>query len=199
MKKIGVLGGTFDPIHKGHLAIAGESLKRLSLDKVLFVLARQQPLKDRDDIATVENRVEMILLAIEEFPQFELSTVEIDGAGPSYTINTLSILKKQCDHAELYFILGWDSLEELPRWKKPEEIIKLCRIAALTRSTVSPPVVNDLDGVIPGLSKRLILIDIAPVDVSSTDIRRRLRQGLSIHGMVPPQVEDYILSHELYR
>jgi nicotinate-nucleotide adenylyltransferase len=197
--KLGVLGGTFDPIHNGHLAIAGEAFNKLSLDRVLFVPARRQPLKDRYDIESVENRIDMILLAIKDFPQFELSTVETDGEGPNYTVDTLRILKQQYNGVELYFILGWDSLEELPRWKQPEEIIKLCRIVALTRSTVPAPQVKKLDEIIPGLSQRLILLDMAPVDISSTDIRRRLSRGLSIHGMVPQQVEDYIINQGLYK
>jgi nicotinate-nucleotide adenylyltransferase len=194
-----VLGGTFDPVHNGHLAIAGESVRKLGLEKVLFVPARRQPLKDREDVETVENRLNMVSLAIENIPQYELSTIETDSAGPSYTVDTLSILKKQYnDGAELYFILGWDSLEEMPLWKKPQEIIQLCRIAAFTRSTVPPPAVEKLDKLVPGLAGRLILIEIEPVDISSTDIRRRLRRGLSIHGMVPQKVEDYIKKHELY-
>jgi len=197
--KTGVLGGTFDPIHNGHLAIAGEALNKLSLDRVLFVPARQQPLKDRDDIESVENRLNMILLAIRDFPQFELSTVETDSTGPNYTVDTLGILKKQYNDVELYFILGWDSLEELSRWKQPEQIIKFCRIVALTRSAVDAPQITELDRVIPGLSQRLIMLDMAPVDISSTDIRRRRRQGLSIHGIVSQQVEDYIIQHGLYK
>jgi nicotinate-nucleotide adenylyltransferase len=197
--KLGVLGGTFDPVHSGHLAIAGEALNKLSLDKVLFVPARHQPLKERDGIAPVENRLEMLSLAIKNFPQFELSTVETDSKGPNYTVDTLSRLQQQYSDAELYFILGWDSLEELPRWKQPQEIIKLCRIVALTRSTVPAPQVKKLDEIIPGLSQRLILLDMVPVDISSTDIRSRRRRGLSIRGMVPPQVEDYINTQGLYK
>jgi nicotinate-nucleotide adenylyltransferase len=197
--KLGVLGGTFDPIHNGHLAIAGEALNKLSLDKVLFVPARQQPLKDRDDITPVENRLRMISLAIKDFPQFALSTVETDRKGPDYTVDTLRILKQQYSDAELYFILGWDSLEELPRWKQPEQIIKLCRIVALTRSTVSRPEIKKLDSEIPGLSQRLVMLDMAPVDISSSDIRHGLRRGLSIQGMVPQGVEDYIIKQGLYK
>jgi nicotinate-nucleotide adenylyltransferase len=196
--KLGVLGGTFDPIHNGHLAIAGEALNKLSLDKVLFVPARQQPLKDRDDVASVENRTKMISLAIKDFPQFALSTVETDSRGPNYTVDTLGKLQQQYSDAELYFILGWDSLEELPRWKRPDEIIRLCRIVALTRNTVAVPQLKELEGVIPGLSQRLVLLDMAPVNISSTDIRSRLRAGLSIEGMVPPEVKEYIISHQLY-
>ena len=197
--KIGLLGGTFDPIHNGHLAIAREALERLKLDKVLFIPARQQPLKDRADVETVENRLNMVTLAIKDIPQFELSTVETENEGPNYTVDTLRILKKKYSDAELYFIIGWDSLEELPRWKQPEEIIKLCRIVALTRNTVPEPGVTELDIIIPGLYRRLIMLDMAPVDISSTDIRGRRCQGLSIRGMVPTRVEDYIIQHGLYK
>jgi nicotinate-nucleotide adenylyltransferase len=197
--KLGVLGGTFDPIHNGHLTIAREACNKLSLDKVLFVPARQQPLKDRDDVAPVGNRLKMIALAIKDFPQFELSTVETEAKGPNYTVDTLRRLKQQYNDAELYFILGWDSLEELPRWKQPQEIIKLCRIVALTRSTVPAPEIKKLDDRIPGLSQRLVMLDMAPVNISSTDIRSRLHRGLPIHDMVSPQVEEYILRYELYK
>jgi nicotinate-nucleotide adenylyltransferase len=126
--------------------------------------------------------------------------VETDINGPSYTVDTLSALKKQYgDDTDLYFIMGWDSLEEMPQWKKPQEIMKLCRVVAFTRNMVSPPAAKELDKMITGLAEKLILIDIPPIDISSTDIRRRLRQGFSIHGMVPQKVEDYIISHGLYK
>jgi nicotinate-nucleotide adenylyltransferase len=199
VKKVGILGGTFDPFHNGHLAIAGESVKRLGLEKVLFIPAGYQPLKQMGNVETVENRLNMVSLSIEHIPYFELSTIETDANRPSYTVDTLKILKKQFQrNIDLYFILGWDSLEELPLWKNPREVIELCHIVAFTRINVAPPDVEQLDRQIPGLQERLIMIEMEPIDISSTDIRRRLSQGLSIHGLVPQKVEDYIISHRLY-
>lgn len=199
MKKMGVLGGTFDPVHNGHIAIANEALSRPGLDRVLFVPASHQPLKDRVDIAPAVHRLNMVALAIEGNSRFELSTIEIDRA-LSYTVDTLHVLEQQYrGKADLYFILGWDSLVEMPRWKTPQQIIKLCKIIAFTRSTVITPDLGQLEKKIPGITDRLILVDIPPIDISSTDIRLRIKQGMPIHGMVPPKVEEYIKQNDLYK
>ncbi|GAI05377.1 unnamed protein product, partial [marine sediment metagenome] len=123
--KIGVLGGTFNPIHKGHIVMAEETRVRLNLAEVLFVPAGQPWLKEDSPILAAEHRVQMVRLAIADYPYFKLSTMEIDRAGPSYTVDTITELQSQLGAGdELFFILGWDNLAQLPQWREPSRLIK---------------------------------------------------------------------------
>jgi nicotinate-nucleotide adenylyltransferase len=197
---VGVLGGTFDPIHNGHLAIARYAEEKLDLQKVLFVPAHQSPLKHRPDISSVETRLEMVRLAIKGVEGFELSTIEIDRPAPSYTVDTLSALKKQLGRSvNLFFILGWDSLAEISQWKQPEKLIKLCKLAAVVRKTVDRVDLTELERTVPGIISMTVFLDMPPVNISSTEIRKRVGEGLSINGMVPDGVEEYIEKKKLYR
>ncbi|MFC2050694.1 nicotinate-nucleotide adenylyltransferase [Chloroflexota bacterium] len=197
---IGVLGGTFDPIHSGHLIMAEEARLKLGLARVLFVPARQQWLKTGRNIAPAVHRVEMVKLAIATNPNFEISAVDIDRPGPSYSVDTIAILQQQMGaEAKIFFLVGWDSLAELPQWKEPDRLIQLCKLVAVTRPGFSRPDSKVLEASVPGVTQSVAWLDIAPVDISSTDIRKRVAQGLSIHGLVPEAVESYIKKHELYR
>ena len=197
---IGVLGGTFDPIHSGHLIIAEEAGLKLGLARVLFVPARQQWLKTGRNIAPAAHRVEMVKLAIATNPNFEISAVDIDRPGPSYSVDTIAILQQQMGaEAKIFFLVGWDSLAELPQWKEPDRLIQLCKLVAVTRPGFSRPDLKALEPAVPGVTQSVVWLDIAPVDISSTDIRERVAQGLSIHGLVPEAVESYIKEHKLYR
>jgi len=197
---IGVLGGTFDPIHSGHLVIAEEARVRLSLASVLFVPAGQQWLKTGRNVALAAHRVEMVRQAIADKPHFELSTVEIDRPGPSYSVETMAILQQKLGaEAKIFFVLGWDSLAELPQWKEPAKLIQLCKLVAVTRPGFSRPDLNTLESSVPGVAQSVGWLDIAPIDISSSGIRDRVAQGLSIHGLVPYEVERYIKEHKLYR
>lgn len=196
---IGVLGGTFDPVHHGHIAIANKAKVSLNLSKVLFIPALEPPLKNRPDITPVSHRLEMLILAIAGKPQFEISTVDVERPGPSYTVDTLLILRQQYgSKAHLFFIMGWDSLIELAEWKQPQKLIKLCKLAALTRNSAGKPDMRALEAAIPGLTARTIFLDIPPIEISSTDIRTRVANGLSIQGLVPDEVERYIKENSLY-
>jgi nicotinate-nucleotide adenylyltransferase len=196
---IGVLGGTFDPIHRVHLMIAEEARTRLDLSEVLFVPAAKTPLKEDVSISSVKHRVQMVLLAIAGYPYFKLSTIEIDRPGISYTVDTISGLhSKLGNEDELYFIIGCDSLNQLPRWKEPSRIIEMCRLVAVPRPGCSFDDTDALDRVIPGLSRKLILLDKPEVDISATEIRDRVARGLSISHLVPEPVEEYIKKHKLY-
>ena len=197
---IGVLGGTFDPIHSGHLIIAEEARLGLKLARVLFVPARHQWLKTDRDIAPVAYRVEMVKLAIATNPHFEISTVDVDRPGPSYSVKTIAILQQRMGaEAKIFFLVGWDSLAELPQWKEPDSLIQLCKLVAVTRPGFSRPDLKVLEPSVPGVTQSVVWLDIAPVDISSSDIRERVAQGLSIHGLVPEGVESYIEEHELYQ
>ncbi len=196
---IGVLGGTFDPIHKGHIIVADETRAQLSLAEVLFVPAGQPWLKEDSPILAAEHRVQMVRLAIAEQPYFKLSTMEIDRAGPSYTVDTITELQAQLSAGdELFFILGWDNLAQFPQWKEPSRLIKMCRLVAVPRPGYQLPDLNSLEAVIPGLSQRLIVLDKPEVDISATEVRNRVVLGLSISHLVPEPVEKYIRQNRLY-
>ncbi len=197
--KTGVLGGTFDPIHNGHLTVAEEVRIQLGLTKILFVPAGQPWLKEGIPISAAEHRVKMVRLAITDKPYCELSTIEVDRPGPSYTVDTISELQAQFgEEDELFFILGWDNLAQLPRWREPSRLIKMCHLVAVPRPGYSLPALDSLEALIPGLSQRLLLLDKPEVDIDSTAIRNRVAQGLSIRHLVPEPVERYIKQNKLY-
>ena len=194
---IGVLGGTFDPVHMGHLVIAEEARTRLGLGEVLFVPAGQPWLKQDRDITPAVHRVEMVRRAIADNPYFKLSTLEIERAGPSYTIDTLTMLRKQLgSKASLFFILGRDTLAELPLWKEPQKVVQLCKLVVPPR--IGSKDLKHLEKAIPGLLDRVIQLDMPVIGISSSGIRQRLAQGLPIRYLVPPEVEKYITEQRIY-
>ena len=194
---IGILGGTFDPIHMGHLVVAEEARTKLGLSEVLFVPAGQPWLKRDRDITPAVHRVEMVRRAIADNPHFKLCTLEVERAGPSYTVDTLTMLQKQLDsEACLFFILGRDTLAELPLWKEPRKVVQLCRLVVPPR--LGSKDLKHLEEAIPGLLNRVIQLDMPVIGVSSSEIRQRLAQGLTIRYLVPLEVEKYITEHKMY-
>jgi nicotinate-nucleotide adenylyltransferase len=197
--KIGVLGGTFDPIHIGHLKVAEEVIAHLSLDEVIFMPAGQPWLKGENLISPAEHRLEMLRLALAGKSYFLLSTMEIERPGPTYTVDTMAELCRQLGSKhELFFILGWDNLTQLPRWHEPSRLIKLCRLVAVPRVEYPAPDLTTLERAIPGLSNRVILLEKPRIDVNASEIRRMVARGLAIAHLVPPPVEGYIKEHRLY-
>jgi len=196
---IGVMGGTFDPIHNGHLIVAEEARTRLNLAAVLFVPAGQPWLKPDSPISPAEHRMEMVRLAIGDKPYFKLSTMEIERAGPSYTVDTIAELLGQLDAGgELFLILGWDSLAELPQWHEPSRLIEMCHLAVVPRPGYPPPRLKSLEHAIPGLSQRVMVMDKPEIDISASEIRDRVARELSIRHLVPEPVNRYIKQHRLY-
>jgi nicotinate-nucleotide adenylyltransferase len=196
--KISVLGGTFDPIHLGHLKVAEEVTASLTLDEVIFMPAGQPWLKADNLISPAEHRLEMIRLALAGRDNFRLSTMEIERPGPTYTVDTMAELGRQLGSEELFFILGWDNLTQLPQWHEPSRLIELCRLVAVPRVDFLPPDLASLDSAIPGLSQRVILLNAPRIDVNASEIRRMVAQGLPIRNLVPEPVERYIKEHKLY-
>ena len=197
--KIGIIGGTFDPVHNGHLAIADEAVSRLALEEVLFVPAGRPWLKADQPVTAVAHRAEMVRRAIAGSPCYQLSTVEIDRPGPSYAVDTIAELRRQYGTgADLYFILGWDSLSELPRWHQPARLIDLCYLVAVPRPGQAAPDLDSLEAHVPGISQRVILMDRPMVDISATDIRQRVALGQTVDHLVPEPVAQYIRQHRLY-
>jgi nicotinate-nucleotide adenylyltransferase len=185
--KIGVLGGTFDPVHTGHLVLAETAREQLALDRVLFVPAGQPWRKAGRQIAPAADRVAMIRLAIEGNPAFEVSTVEMDRRGPSYTADTLRHLQSGLPEARLFFLLGGDALLDLPNWREPDVIRKLATLVVAVREREAPPAE-------PGV----IALAMPRIEISATAIRERVRSGLSIRYLAPEGVERYIREHGLY-
>jgi nicotinate-nucleotide adenylyltransferase len=197
--KIGVLGGTFDPIHRGHLEIAGEARRTLNLTEVILVPAGQPPFKPNRPITPSEQRLKMLNLAVANTPALKVSTIEIERPGPSYTADTLDELKGQYGvDDELFFILGWDSLEQIPDWYQPSRIIALCRLVAVPRPGRPRPSFEELESRIPGISRRVVFLEKPEIDISSSQIRELAAQGEPIEHLVPGPVAAYIREHGLY-
>lgn len=194
--RIGVLGGTFDPIHYGHLAAAEEARAKLSLREVIFVVAGLPPHKLDEEITPAEHRYAMVELAIASNPYFSLSRIDIDRPGPSYTVDTIALLRQQRTE-EIYFIMGMDALMEIDTWHQPQRLIQLCRLVAVERLDFVPDL-GRLEAAVPGIAARTEIIEMPQLEISSTDLQRRVREGLPIKYQLPPQVEEYIYQHRLY-
>lgn len=196
--RVGVLGGTFDPIHIGHLVAAEEVRAQLGLDRVVFVPAGLPPHKLTNHVSPVEHRLTMVKLAVAGNPYFTVSRVDIDRFGPCYTVDTIELLRAELGpDVELYFILGSDSLADVATWHKPERLIRLCRLAVVERPGYRVDM-EELEHMLPGITSRVHFINSPQLAISSTDIQRRVRQGLPIKYQVPEAVEDYIYEHGLY-
>jgi len=196
---VGILGGTFDPIHRGHIVIAEKARKKFKLEKVIFIPAGQPWLKTDHEISTAPHRVEMVKRAIAGKKYFEISNMEVDRTGPSYSVDTVEELYRQLGGGTaIYFLVGWDSLAELPQWHEPSRLIKICKLVAVTRTGVIRPDLKTLEAYVPGVTGSVMWLDIPPIDISSSDIRERVAKGLTIDGLVPKQVEGYIKENRLY-
>lgn len=197
--KLGVLGGTFDPPHVGHLILAEEARSRLDLSKVLFVPAGDPWRKAEQSVTLAQHRLAMARLTVAEDPNFEVSTLEVEREGPSYTVDTLEALHQQHGPGlELYFVLGQDALYDLPNWRDPVRIVALARLAVARRPGNEEISAADLEAAVPGLSERVVPLSMPTIDISSTALRERARAGLSLRYLVPPGVEEYIRRHRLY-
>ena len=197
---IGVLGGTFDPIHIGHLKVAEEVAARLELTRVLFIPAGQPWLKLNNTVSPVLHRLEMVRLAIADDPRFQLSTIEVERPGPTYSVDTIAQLQSQFGAGdEIFFVLGWDNLSQLPQWRQPQRLIEMCRLAAVPRVDFPLPDLPALEKALPGITERVILFDRPRIDINASVIRQRVARGLAIDELVPAAVEGYIREQGLYR
>ena len=203
MKKIGVFGGTFDPIHNAHLLLAEQAREALDLERVIFVPAKAPPHKRAGGLAPAANRLHMVRLATKRNPCFAVSDIELRRRGPSYTIDTIRALKRRHGgDARLYFLIGGDTIGELPSWRSIRTLAKLCEIVPLTRPGTLAPRMGVLAKAIGKKEARTLLgrlINIPLMDISATDIRRRVAEKRSIRYLVPEVVREYILRKGLYR
>ena len=196
--RFGVLGGTFDPIHYGHLIIAEEALVRLQLNRVLFVPAKNPPHKLAQMYSPSEHRLRMVELAIASNPAFALSEVDLNRPGPSYTADTLAILQEQLGPtAELYFIMGLDSLANIVTWHEPEQVLARAQFAVAARPGYRADL-QTLEAQLPGIMARTHILPTPKIGIASHELQQRVRQGLPIRYQVPDSVEAYIHEHGLY-
>jgi nicotinate-nucleotide adenylyltransferase len=197
--RVGVFGGTFDPPHLGHWLVAQDALEALSLDRLLFVPAAQQPLKGPGG-ASPAHRLAMVKGMVGNDPRFGVESVEIDRAGLSFTIETLRTLRTQYPEAELHLLLGADAAMLFPKWREPEAILALARLVVLHRDGVEG---QGLTAALTQIARtgagEPISLATRRIDVSSTEIRARLAAGQPIRGFVPDSVADYVAAHGLYR
>jgi nicotinate-nucleotide adenylyltransferase len=216
---IGLLGGTFNPVHNGHLTIARQTRDALHLDRILFIPTGDPPHKPHHDLAPAKDRYEMVRLAIATDPALDITDIELFRSGKSYSVDTVRLLRQQYGtHLQLYFLIGLDAFLEFAAWREPETLLTLCSFVVISRpgwsfqalSTLSliPPLpprsLIDLDA---GRSSRLevlvgaqslVCLRLPPCDVSASAIRTRIRQGLPTANLLPPPVESYILQHHIY-
>lgn len=219
--KLGLLGGSFNPIHNGHLTIARLVRDQLRLDQVLFIPTGDPPHKQGGSLASPKDRYEMVRLALAGTPSFHHSDIELQRSGTSYSIDTIRELQRQFgSSSELYFLIGLDAFLDLPHWKEPMELLRACRFVVVPRpgqsfrSLVNMPLLPALDtqalmqldaGTLPQLDiampscRGIICLPIPPCSISASEIRQRIRQRTTQANMLPPPVESYILQHCLYQ
>jgi nicotinate-nucleotide adenylyltransferase len=202
-RRVGILGGTFDPIHYGHLVIAEQVREALSLDRVLFVPGAVPPHKIGLSITPAEHRAALVELAIAGNPRFAVTRMEFERDGPSYTADTLEILAleaaRQGVARDLFFILSTEALAGLPDWRDPDRILSLCRLAVVPRPGTPLPSEAELAARFGDRAGRIVEVATVPLAHSASAVRARAAAGLSIRYLVPPAVEAYICDHRLYR
>lgn len=199
-KKIGIIGGSFDPIHNGHLKTAEFVYQQLGLEKMIFIPAFIAPHKIGMEYAPAEHRYQMTLLATQDNPHFCVSDIELKRKGVSYTYDTIAALHEYYgDGYDLYFIIGADSVAELDTWTKVREIMGLCSFVAATRPGFAPEVQKVIKYFGELGKTKIKWLNTPEMDISSTDIRQRVQDNCSINGLVPAEVEEYIYQKGLYR
>ena len=195
--RLGIFGGTFDPIHHGHLVAAEEARCVLGLDRVLIVPAGQPPHKADRPVTAAAHRVAMVELAIAGNPHFTLSRVDLDRPGPHYSVDMVTLLRRDRGAGDVYLIVGMDSLMELPTWHKAERLVGLCYVVGVNRPGYTYDLAP-LERFVPGISAHIRIIDAPQLEISSHELQDRIRRGLPIKYQVPEAVEQYIAQHRLY-
>ena len=196
--RLGILGGTFDPVHIGHLALAEQAREQLTLERVLWVPSGDPWRKTDRAVTTAEHRATMVRLAIKGHTSYELCPLEIERSGPSYSVETLAELRRSEPDRELFFLLGLDALEDLPNWCEPARLIELATLAVAARGG-RRLAVEELDRLVPGLGMRVVWLEMPHLDVSATELRRLAAAGAGLRDRTPASVEAYIREHRLYR
>lgn len=198
-RAVGVFGGTFDPPHRGHVAVAADVADALGLDRVLWVPAAASPFKPEGARAPADARLEMVRAAVAADPRFEVLTDELDRPAPSWTVETLERLRARLPGASLHLILGADQFRSFPRWRGPARIAELARLAVMNRGSEDPaPLVSEVVRAVPELEGRIDLVRVRADDVSSSAVREAAGSGAPLDGWVPPEVAEIIRRRALY-
>lgn len=198
-KKIGIMGGTFDPIHFGHLILAQTAMEQFSLDKIWFMPSKMPPHKSHEEVTSTKHRIEMTRLAIEDNPNFSLSLFEMDREGYTFTYETLQLLKKDYPNTKFYFIIGADSVYTFHKWREPRIVASLCTILAANRSQeVDEKLIKQLDIIREEYNADIHLLAIPSIEISSSDIRSKRQKGQAIQYFTHPKVVEYIDANKLY-
>jgi nicotinate-nucleotide adenylyltransferase len=197
--RIGLFGGTFDPPHLGHLILASEAQSQLELNRLLWILTPEPPHKQDQNITPVEHRMAMVELAIADNPAFELSRAELDRPGPHYTLDTIKLIADQNPGADIIPVIGGDSLDDLPTWHRPQEIVYACHWIGVMRRPNEEPNLDKLERELPGISSKIHYVDAPLLEIASREIRSWVASGHPVRYYLPPAVYEYIKKHQLYR
>jgi nicotinate-nucleotide adenylyltransferase len=198
--RVGLMGGTLDPVHLGHLIIAEEARRCLQLEEVIFIPTGQPWMKEGSPVAPPNHRLNMLRLATASNPFFHVSSIELDRPGPSFTVDTLEQLKAGgLAQDELYVIVGTDLLKEFHLWRRPGRILELCTLVVAPRPGFPDHDLSNLASIGPEASRKVIFLDGPLIGISSTGIRRRVAEGRSVRYQVPEEVEGYMERYGLYR
>ncbi len=195
----GIFGGTFDPPHLGHLILASESLSQLGLDRLLWVLTPSPPHKPGDPISPLPQRIDMLRRATADESRFEICNVEMERPGPHYTVDTLRLLKKQDASRDLVFLMGGDSLRDLPTWREPQQLLALCAAIGVMRRPGDAVNLDILERQIPGISAKVRFVDVPLLEISSSQVRERVARKAMFRYYLHPDVYAYILQNKLYQ
>lgn len=197
--RLGIYGGTFDPPHLGHLILAETAADRLDLTRVLFAPAGNPPHKAPEDIrSSIDHRLAMVNHALAGNDRFAVSRVDVDRPGPHYSVDALHRLRAEYPAADFFFLIGADSLRDLPTWSRPTELITLATLGVMRRPKVDPPDLQTLEHALPGISTHVEWVDAPLIDISASDLARQIAAGHSVRYRVPDAVLAYINQHGLY-
>lgn len=196
--RLGIFGGTFDPVHYGHLLLAETCREHLGLDEIRFVPAGSPPHKKDVSISDGQSRADMLQLAVSGYPEYTIDRRELIRDGPSFTVDTLKEFSDELPDAKLFFLMGADSLRDIPDWRQPEQITDLATIVAVNRPGLPAPVPGQVQEWVGELADRIQILRMPGTDLSATDLRNRVRSGKGLRFMTPRAVEVYIDQHGLY-
>ena len=199
MQTIGIFGGTFDPPHLGHLILAAEARAQLGLERLLWVLTPDPPHKKGQSITSLEHRLAMLKLALLGDVQFELSAIELNRPGPHYALDTVQILARENPGARLVYLMGGDSLRDLPTWHRPADFVSACSLIGVIRRPGGALDLVSLEKSLPGLRSKVRFVEAPLIDITAHEIRARVSRGRPFRYFLPPDVYTYIMEHKLYR
>ena len=197
--RVGIFGGTFDPPHLGHLILADEALHQLKLERLLWVLTPDPPHKQGQTISPWQQRLELVQAALADNPAFEISRVDIDRPGPHYAVDTVRVLHDQLPGEELFYLMGGDSLHDLPTWYQPQELVRLCAQFAVMHRPSDAIDLQTLEVLLPGIGAKVHFIEAPMLEISSGDIRERAASGQPFRYFLSPSVYNLVQSERYYR